>query len=131
MGPAEVTIRSRDGQKQYLVISYRRGGEVHRLKVPVHFSTYAARSPMYIKHPYGKYLSESSPFTCSSHKKLILDRYYLQGYNKFRLVCQTVNICRENSLASVVVNRHYCRISHCEEKPINWHTCPKNWCSEK
>ena len=51
MGPAEKVIRSKDGQKQYLVITYRRGGEQYRLQAPLHFSAYFERSPLYFKHP--------------------------------------------------------------------------------
>ena len=57
MGPAHEIIRSKDGQKLYLVISYRRGRQIHRLKVPLHYSGYYSRSPMFFKHPYGKLLN--------------------------------------------------------------------------
>ena len=54
MGPAQDVMNDKNGTKQYLVISYRRGGAIHRLKVPLHYSSYYGRSPMFFQHPYGK-----------------------------------------------------------------------------
>ena len=57
MGPAELVIRSRDGEEMYLVISYKRGGKFFKLKVPKFFSTYFLRPVLFIKHGYGELCS--------------------------------------------------------------------------
>ena len=53
MGPAEVVMRSRDGEKQYVIITYKRGGKFYELKVPRFFSAYFERPFIYIQHSYG------------------------------------------------------------------------------
>ena len=53
------------------------------------------------------------------------------GYYRYRLACQTVNICREASLACVVVQRYFCRIAFCPIRPRNWFLCPQNWANER
>ena len=131
MGPAEEVIRSKDGTKMYLVITYKRGGRFHELKVPLHFSSYFARPPIFVQHPYGKFqksgLCLKIGLFCNYY---FLDRYYLTGYLRYRLACQTVNITREASLGCVNVQRYHCRITTCPIRPKNWYLCPKRWADE-
>ena len=54
MGPAELTIRSKDGEEMYIIISYKRSGKFFKLKVPKHFSLYFARPFIFFRHSYGK-----------------------------------------------------------------------------
>ena len=53
MGPADKIIRSKDGQPMYVIISYKRGGTFHELKVPKHFSAYFERPVLYTRHSHG------------------------------------------------------------------------------
>ena len=53
MGPFELVIRSKEGERMYLVITYKRGGKFYELKVPKYFSAYFERSFIYIRHSYG------------------------------------------------------------------------------
>ena len=55
MGPAATCIRSTTGEKMYLVISYKRAGQFHELKVPIHYSAYFERPLIYFRHPYGNF----------------------------------------------------------------------------
>ena len=55
MGPAERVIRSKDGEKMYVVITYKRGGKFYELKVPKFFSAYFERPYIFIRHSYGMY----------------------------------------------------------------------------
>ena len=55
MGPAEAVIRTKNGDKLYLIIRYKRSGEFHELKVPKFFSAYFERPSLYMKHPHGKF----------------------------------------------------------------------------
>ena len=138
MGPAEAVIRSNSGAKMYLVIKYKRGGEWLSLKVPLHYSAYYERPFIYIKHPYGTYYYGPIILIVRFFRRvfklmltLFLDRFYLTGYFRYRLGAMTVNICRENSLAAVCVQRHLCRITTCKERPRNWFTCPELWANER
>ena len=56
MGPAATCIRSTTGDKMYLVISYKRAGQFHELKVPIHYSAYFERPLIYIRHTYGEFI---------------------------------------------------------------------------
>ena len=53
MGPADTVIRSKDGEKMYVIITYKRGGKFYELKVPKFFSAYFERPFIYIRHSYG------------------------------------------------------------------------------
>ena len=53
MGPAAKIVRNKDGERQYIVITYKRGGKFYELKVPRFFSAYFERPPLFVQHSYG------------------------------------------------------------------------------
>ena len=55
MGPTELCIMDKSGNPMYLTIKYRRSGKTFYLRVPMHFSAYFSRSPIFIKHNFGKF----------------------------------------------------------------------------
>lgn len=132
IGPAEKIVRNKNGDKMYIIITYKRSGRFFELKVPKFYSAYYERPYIYIRHSYGEYYfifrSIIDDFNLFNKFQIyFLDRYYLTGYNSYRIRAQTVNICRECSLACVCTQRHFCRITTCQHRPKNWFLCPRRW----
>ena len=67
MGPTEQVLLDKDGNEMYLEIRYKRSGKTHTLRVPKRYSSYFARSPIFIKHPFGEYFTSYTSICSTSY----------------------------------------------------------------